>query len=352
VIGDARATQEKRSGPDRAAARSRSLLGADLISRYALVLALGALVALFSVLLPETFPTTGNLTTIVTSQAVMLILALGILLPLRTGDFDLSIAANMGVCAALAGTLSQDGIPVPVAMVVALAVGLGIGIVNGILIVVVGINAFIATLGMMTVLGGLAVALTDGHVVAGLPEAITTFSREEILFGLPAGVFYGWILAALVWYVFEYTPFGRYLLFVGGNPDASRLAGIPIRRVRFSAFALSGLFGAFAGIVLVGILGAVDPSIGPQFLLPPYAAAFLSTTTVQVGRFNVIGMLIGLYLLAVGITGLQLIGVASWISDVFNGGALILAVGFAHLARLRQTKQGRMGRRLFGRELT
>jgi ribose transport system permease protein len=279
----------------------------------------------------------------------MLILALGILLPLRTGDFDLSIAANMGVCAALAGTLSQDGVPVPAAMLVALAVGLSVGIVNAILIVVVGINAFIATLGMMTVLGGLAVALTGGHVVAGLPDAITTFSRQEVLFGLPAGVFYGWLLAALVWYVLEYTPFGRYLLFVGGNPDASRLAGIPVRRVRFSAFVISGACGAFAGIVLVGILGAVDPSIGPQFLLPPYAAAFLSTTTVQVGRFNVVGMLIGLYLLAVGITGLQLIGVASWISDVFNGAALILAVGFAHLARMRHGGQRRAADRLMGR---
>jgi ribose transport system permease protein len=98
---------------------------------------------------------------------------------------------------------------------------------------------------------------------------------------------------------------------------------------------MCGFLGGFAGIVLVGILGAVDPSIGPQFLLPPYAAAFLSTTTIQLGRFNVVGTLVGLYLLAVGITGLQLFGVASWISDVFNGGALILAVGFARLARLR-----------------
>jgi ribose transport system permease protein len=314
---------------------------ADGASRYALVVALGVLIAVFSVLLPDTFPTTGNLTTILTSQAVMLILALGITMPLRTGDFDLSIAANMGFCAALAGTLAMDGVSVPVAMGAALGTGLLVGVINAVLIVVVGINAFIATLGTMTILGGLAVAVTGGHVVAGLPSGLTDFARHDVVFGLPAGVFYGWILAAVLWYVYEYTPFGRYLLFVGGNPDSSRLAGVPVQKVRFAAFALSGLFGAIAGLVLVGILGAVDPSIGPAFLLPPYAAAFLSTTTIQVGRFNVIGMLIGLYLLAVGITGLQLIGVASWISDVFNGGALVLAVGFARLARLRQKNQAR-----------
>jgi ribose transport system permease protein len=269
----------------------------------------------------------------------MLILALGITMPLRTGDFDLSIASNMGFCAALAGTLTLHGVPVGLAIVIALAAGLGVGIINAILIVIVGINAFIATLGTMTILGGLAVAVTGGHVVSGLPDALTTLSRHDVVLGLPAGVFYGWILAAVLWYVYEYTPFGRQLLFVGGNPDAARLAGVPVRRVRMAAFILSGVFGAVGGIVLVGILGAVDPSIGPQFLLPPYAAAFLSTTAIQVGRFNVVGMLIGLYLLAVGITGLQLIGVASWISDVFNGGALVLAVGFAGLARLRHRKK-------------
>jgi ribose transport system permease protein len=260
-------------------------------------------------------------------------------MPLRTGDFDLSIASNMGVCAALAGTLAVHGVPVGLTILIALTAGLCVGVINAVLIVVVGINAFIATLGMMTILGGVAVAITGGHVVSGVPEALTDLSRHEVVFGLPAGVFYGWILAAVLWYVFEFTPFGRHLLFVGGNPDASRLAGVRVRRVRMVAFALSGLFGALGGVVLVGTLGAVDPSIGPQFLLPPYAAAFLSTTTVQVGRFNVVGTLIGLYLLAVGITGLQLIGVASWISDVFNGGALVLAVGFAGLAGMRQRRK-------------
>jgi ribose transport system permease protein len=306
----------------------------DFFARYALVFALAILIIVFSILLPDTFPTSGNLNTILLSQAVMLILALAITMPLRTGDFDLSIASNMGFCAALAGTLTLHGVPVVPAMICVLATGLTVGIVNAILIVGVGINAFIATLGTMTILGGLAVAITDGHVVAGLPEGLLTFSRQEFL-DLPAGVWYGWGIALILWYVYEFTPFGRHLLFVGGNPDASRLAGVPVNRVRMAAFIMCGFLGGFAGIVLVGILGAVDPSIGPQFLLPPYAAAFLSTTTIQLGRFNVVGTLVGLYLLAVGITGLQLFGVASWISDVFNGGALILAVGFARLARLR-----------------
>ena len=310
----------------------------DVFARYALLIALAGVIVLFSILLPNSFPTIGNIQTIVTSQAVMLILALGITMPLRTGDFDLSIAANMGFCAALTGILTLHGVAVAAAMLVALVTGIAVGTINAILIVMVGMNAFIVTLGMMTILGGLAVAITGGLTVAGLPDALLMFSRQTIVFGLPSGVFYGWVLAAVLWYIYEFTPFGRYLLFVGGNPDASRLAGVPVKRVRMFAFVGSGLFGAFAGIVLVGTLGAIDPSIGSQFLLPPYAAAFLSTTTIQIGRFNVLGTLIGLYLLAVGITGLQLLGVASWISDVFNGGALLLAVGFAQLVRIRAAK--------------
>jgi ribose transport system permease protein len=265
------------------------------------------------------------------SQSVLLILALAVTIPLRSGDFDLSIAATMNLAASIVAVLifKHHFAMVP-ATLVALAVGAGIGVINGILIVGIGVNAFVATLGTMTAIGGLTYGVTNNAVISGLTGSILSFSRLDVL-GLPVAVVYGWGLAIIVWYVFEYTPVGRYLLFVGGNREASRLTGLPVRRLRFLAFVFAGLLSAFAGVLLAGTLGAADPSAGPQYLLPPYAAAFLGTTTIQVGRFNVVGTVVALYLLVVGVTGLVLLGAASWISDVFNGTALVLAVVFARL---------------------
>jgi ribose transport system permease protein len=137
----------------------------------------------------------------------------------------------------------------------------------------------------------------------------------------------------ILWYVYEWTPFGRRLLFTGGNRDASRLTGIHVKRIRASAFILSAVISALAGVVLAGSVGAVDPGSAGAYLLQPFAAAFLGTTVIQFGRFNAWGTVIGLYLLAAGVSGLQLLGASSWVSDVFNGVTLVLAVIFATTMR-------------------
>jgi ribose transport system permease protein len=139
------------------------------------------------------------------------------------------------------------------------------------------------------------------------------------------------MLAALLWYVFELTPLGRYLLFVGGNAEAAELAGVPVRLTRITAFVGAAILSSIAGVILAAKFGSVDPTIGGSFLLPPYAAAFLGTTVIQLGRFNVLGSIVGAYLLTVGITGLLLSGADPWVSDVFNGAALMAAVTFARL---------------------
>jgi ribose transport system permease protein len=308
------------------------VLGRDFGSKYAVVFATFVLLAAFSFALPDTFPTVGNLTTMITSQSVLLLLALAVTLPLRAGDFDLSIGAVMAFSAAMAGVLTtQFHLPTALVIILCVLTAVLIGAINATLIVIIGIDAFITTLGTMTVLAGATFAVTNSRIIAGLPEALTNFSRFEIL-GLPLATYYGWILLLVLWYLYEYTPVGRYLLFVGGNRDASRLTGLPVEGIRFGAFVGSAMISGFAGVTLVGTLGAVDPSIGPQFLLQPYAAAFLGTATIQVGRFNVFGTVVALYMLVIGITGLQLMGAPPWVSDVFNGGALIVAVTFARLA--------------------
>ena len=299
-----------------------SVLGAALVAMF----------VAYSVTLPSTFFTHGNIIAMLASESFVLILAIAVTLPLRSGDFDLSVAAVMVFSSAVLGILtSQHHWPLVPAIVVTLMIGVVIGSVNAFFIVKLGINAFIVTLGMMTALGGLTYGITGSQIVTNLPSALVRMGQGS-LFGLPDAVFYGWILAAIMWYVLEYTPYGRYLLFVGGNRDSSRLAGLRVGRLRSSAFIGSALLSSVAGVVMAARIGAIDPSVGPSFLLPPYAAAFLGTTTIQIGRFNVVGTVIASYFLIVGVTGLLLAGASPWVSDLFNGGALLVAVTFAKLA--------------------
>jgi ribose transport system permease protein len=303
----------------------------DFFARYALVGIVIAIFVLFTVMLPGIYSTPQNILSMLSSQSVSLILTLAVLLPLRTGDFDLSVAANMVFCSALLGIMTRNGrVPLVPAILITLVVGILIGLVNGLLIVVVGVNAFIVTLGAMTVLVGFAFGITRGQVIVDLPSSLLAMGRAHFL-GLPLAIWYGWLLAALLWYVFELTPLGRYLLFVGGNAEAAELAGVPVRVTRVTAFVGSAVLASVAGVILAAKFGSVDPTIGGSFLLPPYAAAFLGTTVIQLGRFNVLGSIVGAYLLTVGITGLLLSGADPWVSDVFNGAALMAAVTFARL---------------------
>ena len=310
----------------------------DVVGRFALAGVAVGIFVLFTILLPDTYATKPNILSMLSSQSIPLLLTLAVLLPLRTGDFDLSVAANMVFCSALLGIMVRHGaVPLPLAILLTLLVGVAIGLINGVLIVLVGVNAFIVTLGAMTVLGGLAFGITGGAVIVNLPTSLLQMGRSHLL-GLPLAVWYGWAIAGILWYVFELTPLGRYLLFVGGNAEAAELAGVPVRASRMTAFAGSAFLSAVAGVILAAKFGSVDPTIAGSLLLPPYAAAFLGTTVIQLGRFNVLGSIVGSYLLTIGITGLLLSGADPWVSDVFNGGALMAAVTFARLVSRKKVR--------------
>ena len=309
--------------------RLRGVLPRDIVGRLAVPLLLVIAVMVFTVTLPGLFLTQRNIVIMLTSNSVVLLLALGLTVPLRSGDFDLSIAAIMGFAAAVVGVLTtQHGVNPVLAGLIAVGLGAAIGGINALVVVGAGINAFIATLAILTMLGGLAFAVTGSRLIVQLPQSLQTFSRGKLV-GVPASVWYGWAVAAILYYIYERTPFGRQLLFVGGNRHAARLSGIGVARVRSTSFVISGALSGFAGVVLAGNLGAVDPSIGPSYLLPPFAAAFLGTTMLTIGRFNVLGTMVGLYFITVVVTGLQLHGAQQWVANLFNGGILIAALLFA-----------------------
>lgn len=337
---------ESVSGPDSAASPADPRGSVDPrqtaaghLARYGLVLLAVALFILFTLIEPGLFATWGNVQGMLSAQSVSLILALAVVIPLRAGDFDLSVASVMVFSSAAAPLLwGSVGLPLPLAIIATIAFGVLVGLVNSFFIVWLNLNAFVVTLGSMTLIEGLTTWITGGNLVSKVPQGLLDFSRTQV-FGLPLAVYYGWVLAVGLWYVLEMTPLGRYLLFVGGNRESARLAGIRVARVRMVAFLCSAVLSSVAGLILVGKLGVADPTLGASYLLPPYAAAFLGIAAVQLGRFNAGGTVIAVYLLIIATTGLLLLGTESWVTNVFNGAALILAITFASLA-------GSRGRRL------
>ena len=309
------------------------------LERYIVLIAVAALIVLFSIARPATFFTVGNLQTILTTQAVLLIVSLGLTVVLAAGDIDLSVGGLIGFSGVVFSQLSAPtGVGWLAAAAVTLIVGLAVGLFNALFIVRIRANALIVTLAMGTLLNGLSLAVSNSQSLALNPSPLDAAISARIR-GVGSPFWLALVLLAVAWYVMQHTPAGRALYFTGEGRDAARLIGIRVTRIRVLALSLSALAATVAGIILVGQSGAAQAGLGDPFLLPAYAAVFLGAATLTPGRFNPVGTVIGALLLAVGTTGLQLLGIPSWVTSVFSGGILILAVGAAALLGSSRTKQ-------------
>lgn len=317
------------------------ILGTHQLGRFSGFFVFAVLFLIFSLWVPDSFLTAATWKTIAQSQAITAILAVSLLVPLAARKFDLSAAQNVGFSALVCGSLmvNEPHLGVVPAILVTLAVGTMIGVVNGVLVGVVGLDSFIVTLGTLSLLTGGAAIVADGNFIGPFPTSFTGITDGSVA-GVPILAVYALIFAILAWYVIEHTPLGRRLYATGANPDAARLAGIQTARMVFWSMVASGLFASFTGVLLASNLNTVSETIGPQYLLPAFAAAFLGTTQIKLGRFNVWGTLVAIVLLGVGVQGLQLAGADIWVTNIFNGAALILAVYFALLlVRRRKRKE-------------
>jgi len=319
--------------------RSRSWV-ADALERFALLIVWAGTCVVFGILRPDTFLTTANFTTIFGSQAGLVVVTLALLAPLTAGDYDLSVAATMTLSAMTLAILNVNhGWSIWASIVAALAVGVAVGLVNGALVVLLEIDSLIATLGSSTFIAGIVLWISDSQTISGISEGLIDWVVVKRLFGIPLEFYYGIALGLVLFYVFEYMPVGRRLLFVGRGRSVARLSGIRVSHLRWGALVASGLISAFAGILYAGTLGSADPTSGLSFLLPAFAAAFLGATTISPGRFNPLGSIAAVYFLVTGITGLQLLGVQTFVQQLFYGSALILAVALSQAARRRDARQ-------------
>lgn len=325
--------------PTRADLKNASL-GARILRYlpvYGLVILTLFLIFLFSFLLPNTFPTLLNLRSIISDKAIIALLSLGAMVPMAAGRIDLTVGYGIVLWHILAISLQTVfGLPWPVAITIVLALGLLSGFLNGLLVEVAKIDSFIATLGTGTVLYALALWHTGGRQMIGqLPESFFALNGTFV-FGLPITGFYVLGIAVAMWVILEYTPVGRYLYAIGANQRAAQLNGIPTRKFVISAFMCSGFITAFAGVLLASKLRIGQASVGLEFLLPALVGAFLGSTTIKPGRVNVWGTIIGVTILAVGISGIQQFGGSFWVEPMFNGVTLLIAIGIAGYAQRRK----------------
>ncbi len=304
---------------------------------YGLVILTVFLIALFSILLPNTFPTMLNLRAIVSDKAIIALLSLGAMTPMAAGRIDLTVGYGIVLWHILAISLqTMLGLPWPVAVAVVLMLGALTGFLNGMLVEVAKIDSFIATLGTGTVLYALALWHTGGRQMVGaLPEGFYNISTMFV-FGLPITGYYLIVITLLLWVVLEFTPVGRYLYAIGANQRAAQLNGIPTRKYVIGAFMASGLLTSLAGVILASKLRIGQASVGLEFLLPALVGAFLGSTTIKPGRVNVWGTIIGVTILAVGISGIQQFGGSFWVEPLFNGVTLLIAIGIAGYAQRRK----------------
>lgn len=304
-------------------------------SRYAIVGIWILMVALYGALMPDTFFQTATFRSIFASQQVLVFLAFAAMMTFVVGEFDLSIAAALGLSATLVPVLHVlHGWNLALACVVAILGASLAGLVNGLLVVKVGVQALIVTLGSSTLLLGLASLFSHQTTVSGLPFGFGDIALYEVA-GLPISFYYGIALALVIGYVLTFTPLGRHMTFVGANREVARLAGVSVDRIRIGAFVAGSTLAGIGGVLLVASVGGFDSTTSPTYLLPAFAAVFLGTAVVRPGRFNPIGTLVAIYFLATGILGLQMLGYTGWIENVFYGTALILAVSVATIVRRR-----------------
>ncbi|MFD7446635.1 ABC transporter permease [Streptomyces sp. NPDC059909] len=308
-----------------------------LLGRFGLPMILVAVIVVFSLWQPDSFFSWINFNATFAQQAIIVMVALGAMIPLIVGEFDLSIGTNAGLAAILTvGLCQMQGLRPWPAIAIAVAVSGLVGLLNGLIVTRLKVNSFVATLGMATAIGGFGQLYTHQQDIPSAPTDLVAIGRAEV-FNLPVTVIVALATAAVLAVALQLLPIGRQLLAVGANRRAAELTGIrPDLRI-VTSFLVGGLVAGVGGALYGANLGAAGNQTGATLLLPAFAAAFLGSTTITPGRYNVLGTLVAVLLLAFTVSGLEQVGVQPWIESVVQGIALIAAVAFSSWAIRRRT---------------
>ncbi len=297
-------------------------------------LVLLAVVAGFSILKPDTFPTVTNIKLVLNQTAVGAIVAAGVSVALVAGQYDLSVGATLALAGVVGADVANLGVPWWVAVLGAIGTGAAVGMGNGLVVVGARVPSIVTTLGSQTIVLGLVSWITGDAYVRVHSATLGEFGRGTAL-GIPNTAWVMFAICVIGALLMRYTVAGRNIQAVGRNPEASRLAGISVSLYTLAALVLTGALVATAGMLLTAQLGAGHPEVAGGYLLPGFAAAFLGAAVSRTGTASFIGALYGAFLLQCVTNGLVIINAPSWLQQVVQGAILIVAVGVSQLVRLR-----------------
>ncbi len=314
-----------------------------LLRRYGTLIGFVVILAVFWISLPETFMTARNWLNITQQLSMLMVVASGMTIVMVMGDFDLSVGSAASLAGIVAGVLFAMGYPIWLVVIIALAIGAAGGAFNGLLVSVVGILPFVATLATLTMYSGLAFIFSGGKTISGqsIPTDFSNFARTGIPLGEIGGVALMvpnlTIVAVLVviaaYVLLEQTTFGRRLYAIGGNVEAAYLAGVAVRRLKLVAFSLTGLSAAAAGIMYASRVASANPTQGSGLMLNAIAAVFLGMTMSEQGEPRVLATVIGVLILGVLDNGLTQLSVDSYVRQVLVGAIILLAVAASSLLK-------------------
>jgi len=294
--------------------------------KYGTLIALIAIIVVFSIASPGAFGTASNLINITQQMSLLAIVAIGATVVMAVGEFDLSTAALVsfgGICIVF---LFKLGVPGPVACLAVLVTAGIFGAVSGYIVAKFEVLSFIATLAAGTIIGGVTFWLSDGATLFGdIPPGFRDLARGHTL-GIPTLTWWLIGVAVVVWLLLDKVEFGRRLYAIGGNREASRLAGVRIVPNTMVAFILSAMLAALVGMLLTGRIGSANPTGGGGYLLSAYAAVFLGMTAFREGEANVPGTLVGAAIIAVIGNGLTILGVSTFLQDIITGTIILAAM--------------------------
>lgn len=300
------------------------------VSKYIILFAIVAEAVVFALLAPQ-FLTVDNLVNVALSIAITGILAVGMTFVILTGGIDLSIGSVLavaGIVAAIcAKSMGDAGVFVGIAA--AIAVGMATGLFNGLMVSRFRVPPFVVTLAVLTIARGLAFIIAERFAgstsVSDLPAAFAFIGREKLL-GIPVPVITMLIVFAAGWFILCHTRFGRYVYAIGGNPEASFLAGVNVKSVTTWVYVLNGFLVGLAGATLSSRLGAGLANAGMQYELDVIAAVVVGGTSLSGGRGSIILTLLGAIFIGVLNNGLNLAGIDPYLQKIALGAVILIAV--------------------------
>ena len=308
------------------------------LRRYGTLAGFLLILILFTVRLPDTFLTAQNWLNITQQLSMLMVVAAGMTIVMVMGDFDLSVGSMASLSGIVAAILFSFGWPIWAVVGVALLVGLIGGLINGALVSFVGILPFVATLATLTIFSGAAFVVSGGKTISGraIPDAFGEFARDGLPIGpliLPNLTIVAIVVLAVVWVLLEQTTFGRRLYAIGGNVEAAYLSGVPVRRLKLLAFALTGLSAAGAGVLYASRVASANPTQGSGLMLNAIAAVFLGTTMSEQGEPRILATLVGVLILGVLDNGLTQMSVDSYVRQILVGVIIVIAVSASSISK-------------------